>query len=326
MNRILFITKSSGGTASARVRIKNLCPGLEAVGLSTQIVRFPKSLRDKWLMLKLCMQFDVIFLQKVTPPLFYARLLRLVSKKLIYDFDDAFYYKANKPSKSKDWRRVILFKNIIKKADLVIAGNRLLAEEVKRHTPHCEVLPSAVETRNIPVKDYNDLNSKFVIGWVGNKSNLTCLAQLSQVLEALAKRHAIQVRVISSETIELPGVDTQFIPWDERTQEREIAKFDVGIMPLRDYPHSRGKCAYKALQYMAAGVPPVVSDVGINSQVVENGVCGFVARELRDFETAIETLIKDRSLIRQMGEAAKVKVSEQFSIERVGEDLAKILN
>ena len=96
-------------------------------------------------------------------------------------------------------------------------------------------------------------------------------------------------------------------------------------MPLFDYPHTRGKCAYKALQYMAAGVPAVVSDVGINSSVVRHEVSGLVAQEFSDFEFCIEKLIMDQSLVRTMGERARAIVEERFSVEYIGKELAKIL-
>lgn len=325
MKKILFITISSGVAASTRVRVDNLIPELEKCEFSATTIRFPKTTRDKWLALKLCSQSDMVFLQKRTPPLFYAKLIRFFSKKLIYDFDDAIYFKPNEPNDSRDLHRMKRFENIIRKADLVIAGNEILANEARNYTYSCRILPSAVENRNIPVKNYDITNPKFIIGWVGGEINLPCLEQLSTVLQQLAKRHEIQLRVISSKTVDIPGIETLFIPWNEKTQEIEIAQFDVGIMPLNDYPHTRGKCAYKALQYMAAGVPPIVSDVGVNSQVVKHGECGFVVQELSDFGIFIEKLIMDRSLIRQMGEAAKDKIDKQFSVEYIGKKLAELL-
>ena len=267
----------------------------------------------------------MVFLQKRTPSLLYVQLLRFVAKKLVYDFDDAVYFKPNSPDATKIPHRFRLFKNIVQKADLVLAGNSFLAEEAQLYSENCRILPSAVETRNILLKNYGVRNQKFVIGWVGNESNLVCLEQLVPVFQSLAKQYEIQVRIISSKTLDIPGVETRFVPWDEETQEMEISQFDIGVMPLYDYPNSRGKCAYKALQYMAAGVPPVVSDVGINSQVVEHGVCGFVVKELQNFDVFIEKLIKNRSLIAKMGAVARLKVVERFSIERVGKDLANLL-
>lgn len=325
MKKILFVIISSGNAASTRVRVTNLIPELEKGGFASETVRYPKTLRQKWQLLRLCARFDVVFLQKRTPPLLYAKLLRLVAKKLVYDFDDAIYFKPNDPGEARDRPRMCRFRNILRQADLVIAGNKILAEEAQKYTEHCTILPSAVETRDIPVKDYEVASEKFVIGWVGGEINLPCLEALTPTLQELAKRHEIQLRIISSKSIQAPDIETLFIPWDEKTQEQEIAEFDVGIMPLFDYPHTRGKCAYKALQYMAAGVPAVVSDVGINSSVVEHEVSGLVAQELSDFEFCIEKLIMDQSLVRTMGERARAIAEERFSVEYIGKELAEIL-
>jgi len=325
MKKILFVIISSGSAASTRVRVTNLIPELEKKGFVTETVRYPKTWRQKCQLVRLCAHFDVVFLQKRTPPRLYAKLLRLFAKKLVYDFDDAIYYTPNDPGQARDRHRMSRFINIIRQADLVIAGNTILAEEAQMYTKHCTILPSAVETRDIPVKDYEVASEKFVIGWVGGEINLPCLEALIPTLQELAKRHEIQLRIISSKSIEAPDIETLFIPWDEKTQEQEIAEFDVGIMPLFDYPHTRGKCAYKALQYMAAGVPAVVSDVGINSSVVEHEVSGLVAQELSDFEFCIEKLIMDQSLVRTMGERARAIAEERFSVEYIGKELAEIL-
>lgn len=324
--KILFVTIASGVAASTRVRVHNLVPELEKRGFSAKTVRFPKTLPDQLALLRLCRQSDVVFLQKRTPTLLYGSILRLFSRRLIYDFDDAIYYKPNDPDDTKDPQRLRRFENIVRIADLVIAGNDILADEARKHNPRCTVLPSAVETRNIPFKDYRKSGDKFVIGWVGNIINLPCLEQLAPAFRELAKRHAIQLRIISGETLDVPGIETVFIPWAAETQDAEICQFDVGVMPLFDYPHTRGKCAYKALQYMAAGVPPVVSDVGINSRVVEHGVSGFVARNFCDYVSCIEQLIVDRSLIARMGEKAKARIRAQFSVECVGRALAGMLD
>ena len=325
MKKLLFITISSGVAASTRVRVNNLIPELENYGFVTKVVPYPKTFPAKLSLLKLCAHYDVVILQKRLPPLFYAYLLRMFAKQLVYDFDDAIYYKPNAPDATKSPQKLKRFINVVRKADQVIAGNTILAEEARKYTPRCVVLPSAVETRNIPVKEYESRTEKFVIGWVGSEINLPCLEQLGPALRELASRHAIQLRVISSKSIEIPGVETLFIPWDEKTQEREIAQFDVGVMPLFDYPHTRGKCAYKALQYMAAGVPAVVSDVGINNRVVEHGVSGYVLGEFSNYSIYIEKLILDRGLVRKMGMEARRCAMEQFSIESIGRRLGGIL-
>lgn len=115
----------------------------------------------------------------------------------------------------------------------------------------------------------------------------------------------------------------QFRPWSVLTQASEIADFDIGVMPLPRTPHTEGKCAYKALQYMAAGVPPVVSDVGINREVV--GECGRVASSLDEFGDHLEALCSSWVLRLQLGEAARQKVERHYSVQVVSAQLAGLL-
>jgi len=99
----------------------------------------------------------------------------------------------------------------------------------------------------------------------------------------------------------------------------------LGLMPLPNNKHSEGKCGYKALQYMAAAVPPVVSDVGINRDIVENGKEGFVVASVDGFYEAIKTLIDNKDLRREMGWNARKKAVKLFSVEVAGKKLADVL-
>lgn len=112
--------------------------------------------------------------------------------------------------------------------------------------------------------------------------------------------------------ISIPGVDIQFIPWKLEAQERGIAFFDIGIMPLPDNKWTEGKCGYKALQYMAAAVPPVCSDVGINKEIIEDGKEGFVVSSHADFYKALCDLITNKGLRKEMGYNARVKAEKFF--------------
>ena len=91
----------------------------------------------------------------------------------------------------------------------------------------------------------------------------------------------------------LPGVAVEHVPWSLETQHEALAGLDVGLMPLADSPWSRGKCAYKLLQYLAAEVPAVASPVGANADLVEDGVNGLLAADPPAFARAIESLAGD---------------------------------
>ncbi len=275
-----------------------------------------------------CRRYDLVFLQKKLLTPWEALLLRKMAKRVVYDFDDAVYIRDH-PERGDDYRslsRYIKFLFTVKGADLVIAGNRILAGEAERLNRRVVVLPSGVPASDVPQKDYQRVNSEFILGWVGGGGNLHHLEILENVLRRLSVRYPIQMYVLSDRSLQMDGVKVKNIPWDLQTETHYIALFDAGLMPLPKNRWTEGKCAYKALQYMAASVVPVVSDVGINRDVVRDGIEGLVVREPEGFYQAIERLILDRNLCRSLGQNARKRVLKEFSLEVVGQRLADILN
>ena len=325
MIKVLFIIQDER-LPSSRVRVLNLLPELKRYGISADVVQYPKSLIEKIRLIKRCHQFDITYLQKKLLSPLDAALLRKYARKLIFDFDDAIYYKHDKQEALESKSRQLKFRYLTQKVDLVVAGNRILADYVSRFNRNVVVIPSAVETRNIPLKDHQSQSDKTVIGWVGGEVNLPYLQLLaSAVLPRLSLDHRIQVRILSSKSIDIPSVDVEFIPWRIETQDSEIALFDIGLMPLPYTKYTEGKCGYKALQYMAAEVPPVCSDVGINRDIVKDGKEGFVVSSIDMFYGAIKTLIEDRALRQNMGAKARKKVENHFSVQVIGKRLAALL-
>ena len=92
----------------------------------------------------------------------------------------------------------------------------------------------------------------------------------------------------------------RFVAWSEATEYDHVSRFDVGIMPLADNEHSRGKCAYKALQYMTCGVPVVASDVGINREWIEKPGAGLAVTE-DGWTEALIAVLSDDEMRARMG-------------------------
>ena len=111
--------------------------------------------------------------------------------------------------------------------------------------------------------------------------------------------------------------------WSPSTEHEVLAETDIGLMPLDDTPWSRGKCAYKALQYMASGIPPVVDDVGISADVVSGA--GYVASNPEQWLEALLALAEDAGLRGRLGEAGRRRVEGEFSLERWVPTMATIL-
>lgn len=328
MKKILFIIQRGDikKLASSRIRVVNLLPELQKNGIHTEVINYPRSIFNKIGLLKQLRQFDIIFLQKKLPTPVEVQLIRWNSNKLIYDFDDAIYYKDDNHQELESKSHFLKFKYLIQHVDMVITGNRILSDYTAQFNKNVVIIPSSVETRNIPLKNFGENHERFIIGWVGSQGNLHHLQRLSSVLQKLSREYPIQVNIVSSLPVEIPSVEVKFIPWRLETQEDEIAHFDVGVMPLPKNRYTEGKCGYKVLQYMAACVPPVCSDVGVNRDIVEHGNEGFVVPSIEMFYDALKILIEDKDLIKKIGINARKKVENHLSIPVVGKKLAEVLN
>jgi glycosyltransferase involved in cell wall biosynthesis len=322
--KILFIIPEQY-RPSSRIRVCNLLDGLKKHGIEPEVVKYPRGLANKLRLFWRCKDFDAVYLQKRLLKPRDVFLLRHSAAYLIFDFDDAIYCDHESTEIDKTSNLYHKFKSIISRADLIVAGNKILKEAASEFSDNIEIIPSAVFVKNIPQKSYTSQDKNVIIGWVGSSFNLQYLSLLSPILKKLSDKHDIQLRIVCDEGLEMDGVVVKFVPWDIKTQDREIANFDIGVMPLPDSLHTSGKCGYKALQYMAAAVPAVVSDVGINSDLMRHGKLGCVAKNIGDFYEALEHLIASPEERMKKGEASRLEVEEKYSIEEVSHMLAAIL-
>lgn len=310
---------------SSRIRIFDLMEEIGKEGVLGEAEVYPRKLQEKFGLLKRLKGFDIIYLQKklITP--LEANLLGKFARKLVFDFDDAIYYRDDSHASLSSISRYLKFRGLAGSSDLLVAGNRILADYARQFNHNVAIIPSAVETRGITLKDYGRRNETVVIGWIGSGGNLHHLETLSPVLRKLAQKHSFCLNIISDRQLNIPGVETRAIPWTLEGQADEVARLDIGIMPLPKNRWTEGKCGYKALQYMAAGVVPVVSDVGVNGDIVTNGEDGFVVSGETGFYDALAALVPDEAMRRKLGRNARGKVERSFSVSVVGKKLAETL-
>lgn len=323
--QVLFIIQGYG-SPSNRVRVLDLVPTLEKAGIRCTVLAYPRSALAKFRWGLRLHKFDAVVLQKKLLSRFAASLFKRLSKKIIFDFDDATHLRhdaeGGRLGRSIEARTV----TTIGMADAIVAGNRILKKYAEQFNDHVYIIPSCVDVNAYPIKQHNRHNTESVaIGWIGSTANLHHLSLLQEVLKKLATRHSIVLHVVSGQSIEIPGVITHFTPWSLESQGQAISKFDIGIMPLENSSYSAGKCGYKALQCMATGIPVVISNVGGNADVVKHGIDGFLADNIVDFENHLETLITDHQLRATMGAKARIKIEMQYSVEIGGHALAQVL-
>ncbi len=198
-------------------------------------------------------------------------------------------------------------------------GNEYLCNYALQFNRNVVLNPTTIDVQGlhypsvIPATKNTDEN---VIGWTGSHSTLKYLYEIEPVIEQLERKYpSLQFIVIANQKPEMNLKSLRFIPWSLETEIQDLSRIDIGIMPLPDDEWSKGKCGFKALQYMALGIPAVVSPVGVNSQLVVNGDTGFLCSTRSQWLAALELLLADPSLRKEMGIRGRQKVIDEYSVQ-----------
>lgn len=265
------------------------------------------------------LNFDLVFIyREVTPlgPAIFERILFYLKKPIIYDFDDAIYL----PSSSEANRLVRFLKfpgktaKIVKLSTLVLAGNSNLKKYALQFNSQVEVLPTVIDTDLYrPAK--KDAGGNICVGWSGSFTTIAHLNLLRGVLREIFSKYKVDIKVIGSKDFSIEGVPIEAKDWNLASEIDDLSCFDIGLMPLPDDEWGRGKCALKALQYMALGIAPVCSPVGVNREIIQDGINGFLCASEAEWIDKISLLIKDRKLRLDMGQAARKTVEERYSVK-----------
>ena len=232
---------------------------------------------------------------------------------LLYDFDDAIYLPA--VSAANAWARALKSSDKVERlcrlAAHVIVGNENLAAWARSRARAVSIQPSTIDTTSYRVAD-RPPNLRPVVGWTGSETTAAYLELLAPALRDLRERVAYEFRVIGA-TFAVDRVDVRLVPWRPESEVVDLQALDVGLMPLPDDEWARGKCGMKALQYMACGIPPVVSPVGVNAQMIQDGVTGLHARTPQEWTARILTLVSDADMRARIGSAARRFVEDNYS-------------
>jgi glycosyltransferase involved in cell wall biosynthesis len=274
-------------------------------------------------------QFDLVWIEKEALPWMPAWLERLLLAGVPYvlDFDDAVFH--NYDLNNSTLVRGLLGRRIdrvMAGASMATCGNNYLAQRARdAGTGAVELLPTVIDLeRYLPVPRATDAAESARIVWIGSPSTVQYLARLAAPLVELAQRFRFTLRVIGA-TFELPGVDVECVAWTESSEVALIAECDIGVMPLKDSPWERGKCGYKLIQYMACGLPVAASPVGVNVDIVRDGINGFLAEGDEAWVAKLEQLLGDAALRQQMGRAGRQIVEQHYSVQAVAGQMANHL-
>lgn len=281
-------------------------------------------------------RFDLIFIQKgilCTNLRGFDQLARGTGRPLVFDLDDSVYgrnlveFRLSFLKFLQDGDQTA---KVSSQCRAVVAGNRYLGEQALQFNRKVFVIPTPVDTRRfLPRReDLKPVRKETVIGWIGMHRGLPYVQSLERVFQTLSRRYPIRVRLITraaKQPFRLDGVETELIPWSYETEVQAMQGIDIGVMPLFKDEWTEGKCSLKVLQYMALGLPSVSSRLGTNEEVIADGQDGFLAGDEEEWVRKLSELIEDASLRKKMGEAARSKVVERYSLERMAPRLAEVL-
>lgn len=357
--KVLFVTKYAEMGASSRDRVYQYLPFLKKEGIQYTLCpvipnrilkiwfgqhRVPALYRkllvflDHWpfAFLKylrvalIAHSYDIVYIQKVLMPVPIQKIVGSLCPNVVFDFDDALF------ASPRDYS-IYRFVHQLEASTRVVAGNDYLREYACKFNRNVDVIPTAIDISKFQPRCVGEDNrDRIVIGWVGNgPAHLDNLRLVRKPLKILGESYNLLFRIIGAmgsrelrnALQDATSCDIDFVDWlDPQKVPEEIAQFDIGIMPLKDDEFLKGKCARKALEYMAMAIPTVVSPVGMNSELIQDGVNGYLASTNEEWVEKLSLLVESTTLRQRLGQAGRKTVEEKYSLTLSASRFITLLN
>ncbi len=346
--RILLLARYGRLGASSRVRFEQFLPYLRAAG--HEIVSEPlfdddylTSLYDegrrkttavlaayvnRLAVIRTRSHYDLVWMEKEALPWMPASFESWILKggpPLMVDYDDAVFHRYDQHP--RPLIRGLLSNKIdrvMEAAAVVVAGNDYLADRAREAgAKRVVVLPTVVDLDRYRAPAPRDEGPP-VIGWIGTPLTGSYLEEVRPALTSFAETGAAKLLLIGGGDQVLPGVTAERIAWHENTEAADVARLDIGIMPIPDEPFERGKCGYKLIQYMAQARPVVASPVGVNVPLVKGAGSGYLAGTPQEWWDALFKLISDAGLRKKLGAAGRRAVEQKYCVQVIAPDLLRL--
>jgi glycosyltransferase involved in cell wall biosynthesis len=291
----------------------------------------------RWPEVRAASRYDVVVLQRDllpfrTIPPFLERAAARRNPRVVFDFDDAIFTWPGRtppaPGRRHWWRDQDKIGHVIAASRHVIAGNAMLATFARAWNPCVSIVPTTVDlefyTPRPPARDVTPVT----VGWSGTSGNLGYLQAIAPALRAAHRVRPIRLLIVCnrhSVPLDFGEVPVEQVEWTMQGEVPALHRMDIGLMPLPDDEWARGKCGFKAIQYMACEVPAVVSPVGVNAQLVADDVSGLHATTIEEWTRAVTTLSASPDLRRRLGEQGRRVVAREFSAQTWAGQFAAIL-
>jgi len=266
-------------------------------------------------------EFDIIFVQReafLLGSTYFERQFSKSKAKLLYDFDDSIWLdETSDANKKLSWLKYPgKIDQIISISDMVFAGNKYLANYATYFNRNVKIVPTVIDTgRHIRTRRKTDSALPVCIGWTGSITTIKHFQYAVPVLIKLKEKYGDRVvfKVIGDPNYINKDLHIKGIAWSSATEIEELSGINIGIMPLPDDEWTKGKCGLKGLQYMALEIPAIMSPVGVNCEIINDGVNGFLAKNDEEWFEKLSILIDNADLRETMGKEARRTVIERYS-------------
>lgn len=285
--------------------------------------------------LKRANQFDIVFIAReamLTRNTFFERKVKRSKAKVIFDFDDSIWLQnISEANKTFKWLKGhSKTAKLIALADLVFAGNQYLADFALANNKNVVIIPTTIDTKEYQVDKtiHPSANEPICIGWSGSITTIKHFEYAIPFLIKIKEKYGEKVifKVIGDANYSHESLGINGLAWNKQTELDDLQSFDIGIMPLPNDEWSKGKCGLKGLQYMALEIPTIMSPVGVNTEIIEDGENGFLADDVNDWVEKISQLIESKDLRTSMGKKARTTVVEKYSTESQKYNYLKYFN
>ena len=277
-------------------------------------------------------KYSFIFLQRESaplgPPVFEWLYIKVFKKKLIYDFDDAIWVAqiSEHNSFALAFKNVNKVKKICTWAYKISCGNEYLCNYARKYNQNVVYNPTCVDTEKRHNIISNHDVARVTIGWTGSFSTLKYIDPVIPVLKKLQEKYDFDVKIICNQKPSFDIKNLHYVEWTEENEVPELATCQIGLMPLTNDEWSEGKCGFKLIQYLSLAIPAVSSPVGVNKKIIEDGVNGYLCNTEEDWYTAIEKMILDKVLRKEMGGAGRKKIIKEYSLLSNKDNFISIFN
>ena len=264
----------------------------------------------------------VIFREVIpTRSIFFEKMLSKFSIPMIYDFDDAIWVK----DVSVVNRNIRWFKNekkidsIIPLCSHVTCGNNYLADYAKKFNENVTIIPSTVDTEIYKPIEKHNKNGQVKIGWVGSHTTVKHFEMISDVYLKLKLKYKdkIDFVLIGDKNYHNKQLGIKGLKCENKMEVELFNSFDIGIMPLPNNEWAKGKCGMKGLLYMSVGIPSVMSNVGMNKDIIEHGENGFLPVGEKQWVEVLSKLIENKELRKKIGDKGRETVLEKYSKNKI---------